>query len=161
MKLQPVTSSQPLFGDRTAYVGSAQDFEALQEFTSWPTGNFVLMLLADFREWPGGAFVDWAAQVIGAGAVYVCCWGPGCRRAEDCFDEADVYLEETAGRELPVIMTTSHSDEPIEEALWFAANSTWPDEAYAANCHSLVAVAVSDRAWEEQTHAFLTAEPVK
>jgi hypothetical protein len=57
---------------------------------------------------------------VDAGASYVCAWGPDCEQVEESFDYSSFLPE--YGKEL-ALMTTSHKDEPIEEALWFAFNS--------------------------------------
>jgi hypothetical protein len=47
--------------------------------------------------------------------------GPDCEQVEESFDYSSFLPE--CGEELAFTqMTTSHKDEPIEEALWFAFN---------------------------------------
>jgi hypothetical protein len=89
----------------------------------------------------------------------VCCWGPGARRLEDCFDEAAVYLglDEPPDLTDDVVMTTSHEDEPLEEAVWFAAWSTYPTPRYAAETRALLAVSVGADAWDDRITAYLRA----
>jgi len=65
---------------------------------------------------------------VNAGASYVCAWGGNSSEIEEAFDYS-AFLPEF-GDPLPfTLMTTSHVDEPLEEALWFAFyNATLPDE---------------------------------
>ena len=65
---------------------------------------------------------------VEAGASYVCAWGPASDEVEEMFDYASFLPE--LGEPLPfTLMTTSHRDEPLEDALWFAFyNATPPDD---------------------------------
>lgn len=69
-----------------------------------------------------------AREWIDAGASYVCAWGQASGAVEAAFDHASFLPE--FGNPLPfTLMTTSHPDEPLEEALWFAFyNATPPDD---------------------------------
>jgi hypothetical protein len=63
--------------------------------------------------------VEGARAWVDAGACYVCAWGLASARIEETFDYAS-YLPEL-GEPLPyTLMTTSHENESLEEALWFA-----------------------------------------
>ncbi|MEQ1716003.1 MAG: hypothetical protein ABL907_08470 [Hyphomicrobium sp.] len=65
---------------------------------------------------------DLARQLIGAGAFYVCTWGIDCERMHDAVDNAGMEREQLEPRSLeeyPVVMTTWHSKESLDEALWF------------------------------------------
>ncbi len=107
----------------------------------------------------GAALVDNASLLIERGASYVCCWGPGAERLEDAFDEAGV-LRELKANSLPtddVLMTTSHDQESLEEALWFAAWSTYPTAAYEATTRTLIAVAVGQAEWHREMLSYLSA----
>lgn len=157
MRLTPVATAVPLLDDRRAFVAYAADFTGLFAPTKWPDGHFVLLVLADVSTWPDAHFAEWAEGVLRAGAVYVCCWGPGADRLEERIDEAAQEIERRAGLHLPVIMTSQHESETMDEALWFAANATWPAEEYEDTCDALVVVAVGDPAWQERAVEYLAA----
>src|SRR4051812_31068639 len=65
---------------------------------------------------------------IDAGASYVCAWGPDSPAVEEAFDYASFLPE--LGEPIPfTLMTTSHKNETLEDALWFAFyNATHSDE---------------------------------
>jgi hypothetical protein len=91
------------------------------------------------------------------GVVYLCAWGPNAGWVETLFDLAFGARELETGHEPPIVMTTSHENESLEEALWFATNSTWPDTAFETTCKSVVALAVGDRTWHDRIRDHLLA----
>ncbi|BEP14407.1 hypothetical protein acdb102_27180 [Acidothermaceae bacterium B102] len=62
-----------------------------------------------------------AEQLIEGGVFYVSCWGPGCERVHDVFDEVDVQLDIQHGSQPSrgVVTTSWHDDETLQEALAF------------------------------------------
>jgi hypothetical protein len=72
--------------------------------------------------------VQQARRWLDAGAAYVCSWGPGAPETEESFDYAS-FLPELGDPVPYTVMTTSHSNETLEEALWFAFwNARPPDD---------------------------------
>ena len=142
--------------DRSVYSGLAASLETAAADINILARRFVLVVAADTSECAGPDLVAAAAALLRAGASYVCCWGPDCKRLHDCFDEADidVNLDSTDER---FLMTTWHSDEPLEEALWFAAHVTLPASAYATDTQALVAISIGSPEWAEQMAAYLDA----
>jgi hypothetical protein len=118
----------------------------LPDFQSFPTlfglsvPHFVAFLAADFTSVESAAIVDLGARLVRHGCVYFCIWGPGCERAHDLIDESCTTIE-------PVIMTTWHSDESLEQALWFFAFNAYPDEAYVNAGTGKVAICVGNNTW--------------
>ena len=92
--------------------------------------------------------VETARAWVNAGVCYVCAWGPNSAEVEETFDYASFLPE--LGDPVPfTLMTTSHADEPLEEALWFAFyNSKAPDELEDGTCPVVV---VADTAALEAT----------
>lgn len=82
-------------------------------------GNYVLLIAS---EKPTVALsIKTARAWVDAGASYICAWGPDCEQVEESFDYS-TFLPEY-GEELAfTLLTTTHQDEPVEEALWFAFN---------------------------------------
>ena len=115
--------------------------------------------VSDILALPGRHFVcllAWAsvdqtdAEILGfmrtlarAGCVYLCCWGPGCERAHDMFDQAD--LERAP--EGPFAMSTWHAAEPLAEAIWFALFNAHPDDAFFDDCGSTVGITIGSSEW--------------
>jgi len=99
---------------RSAAVVRVEDFTSP---VSVDAGSYVLVIAS---EKPTAALgIKTARAWVDAGALYVCAWGPDCEQVEESFDYSSFLPE--YGKEL-ALMTTSHKDEPIEEALWFAFN---------------------------------------
>jgi hypothetical protein len=50
-------------------------------------------------------------------------------------------------------MTTWHSKEPLDEAIFFALNSAWPVEDYADECECTLAVCIASHQMAEAVRA--------
>lgn len=114
-------------------------------------GKYVLLVASGrasihFTEAHARAWVE-------AGASYICAWGPAASELEEAFDYA-AFLPEL-GEPLPfTLMTTSHKNETLQEALWFAFyNGKAPDEAGDGACP--VVVVVDSKALEAQSVAWM------
>lgn len=90
-------------------------------------GARYILVLASGRK-SGVLSVAAARRWIDAGASYVCAWGPLAAEVEEMFDYASFLPE--CGEPIPhTLMTTSHHDDTIGEALWFAFyNARAPDD---------------------------------
>jgi hypothetical protein len=91
-----------------------------------------------------------ANWLLDAGAVYLCCWGRDCERVHDAIDDADINKNPSCE---PVVMTTWHSKEPLDEAIYFALNIAWPDGEYAEGCGCVLAVCVANHEMAETVRA--------
>ncbi len=120
----------------------------LANFSSLPTSlplsspHFVALLAADATGTDSAAITDLGRQLLSAGCVYFCTWGPDCERVHDIFDEECFEVE-------PVIMTTWHSGETLDEALWFFAFTAFPDSRYEGTCTSALAISIGNTTWEQ------------
>jgi hypothetical protein len=120
-----------------------------------PTSKyFGLLLVADTRGVDPSLIEGIATQLLEAGLVYMCAWGPECERLHDIFDEADVVrgLDGNASAEPSddVVMTTWHKDESLKEALQFFVHSAFATESYAKECRDWVIATIGNRNWEEE-----------
>lgn len=80
---------------------------------------------------------------VGAGASYICAWGPQSSAIEEAFDYASFLPE--LGDPLPfTLMTTSHEKESPEEALRFAFYCGWPPDDLDSELNSVVVVVDSE-----------------
>ncbi len=131
MKHHLTASKTPL----PIYTEWVADIKATLEI-EFPTEYVVLFWAADFRLIAGSEIVDLAKSLLFKGIHYVCCWGPECEKAHDCFDEAKVILEIDNGFERHV-MTTWHSDESLDEALWFCIYNATPEDEFGINAQLL------------------------
>ena len=101
-----------------------------------------------------------AQRLVDAGCVYFCAWGPGCERAHDIFDEQrDVIFDEPLADDAPVIMTTWHQDDSLDEALWYFLRTTWPHDAYIDTCRSALALTIANQDWADHVERRLRDIP--
>jgi hypothetical protein len=109
---------------RRASVIKVERFEG-SEPLSVASGRYVLLIASERPS--SGCTAELARSWIDAGASYVCAWGSASDDIEEAFDYASFLPE--LGQPLPfTLMTTSHKDEPLEAALWFAFyNAAAPD----------------------------------
>lgn len=71
--------------------------------------------VSDIWQW------DLSRWLVAAGCRYMLAWGPACETWADSVEEAS--LEAADYEELPadrVVMTSSHEEEELSEAFWFA-----------------------------------------
>ena len=89
-----------------------------------------------------------ALTLLRAGAVYFCCYGPDSERVHDIIDEQIVQsaIEEDGS----VIMTTWHSEETLQDALWFFVTNSFPDDKYLNTCRAGVAISCGNSSWDGQ-----------
>jgi hypothetical protein len=80
------------------------------------TAKFACLIAWDARSARVEELSAIARQLLDAGAVYVCAWGPGCERVHDIFDEERDGPNPLTSTD-PVVMTTWHDDESLAEAL--------------------------------------------
>ena len=117
-----------------------------------PTPEFVLAIAADTTHVEDPRLFAVCTALLRSGAGYACCWGPGCKRLHDMFDQASASLGVRADS---VVMTTWDDDEPWEETLWFATNAAFPHPGYEAAFASVVVVTVAEETWFRQACSYL------
>lgn len=123
--------------------------------------HFVLFLAWDARATADETVLVFAREVIRDGLSYIVAWGPDCERVHDVFDDADI-LENPASNEVDtgaVIMSTWHSQDSLEEALWFAVNSAYPAAPYDVTTASLIAAVIADANLEKVVKGYLSNLP--
>jgi hypothetical protein len=86
--------------------------------------------------------------LIKAGCVYFVCWGPSCEWVHDIIDESDPYTES-------IIMTTWHSNESLEEAIWYFLNVTWPDKEFEETFRASLGLTVGSTEWASKVKTAL------
>ena len=110
---------------------------------SMPSRHFVAFLAADASGIGADMLADLSRKLLRAGCVYFCAWGTDCERVHDAFDFECLEVE-------PVIMTTWHSKESLDEALWFIIFNAYPDDGYFDTTRSALAISIGNPAWDEQ-----------
>jgi hypothetical protein len=124
MELVKTTLTHPGTGRRAAIV-RVRDFASTSPVRV-AAGPCLLFIATETQR---VGFTEKAARAwIDAGVSYVCAWGPNSPAVEDVFDYASFLPE--LGEPIPfTLMTTSHKNETLEDALWFAFyNATHSDE---------------------------------
>lgn len=131
------------FGDRDLYALDLRHYKIPPGAFAAIQGHFIACLALDGNEAKDEEIKTIAADLIGAGCAYICCWGPDCQRVHDLVDREDETLH-PAG---PWRMTTWQNDVHLAEALWFAINSAWPDAAFEATTHAVVGITFRNEDW--------------
>ena len=109
--------------------------------------SFGLFLAMDARGIENIVILAYAREMFKMGLAYLCAWGPDCERVHDLFDAA-ICGEVPDPTNQNIVMTTWHSDEPLEEALWYFAIAAFPAEDYSKTCTDWVAGCVGNPHWE-------------
>ncbi|MBZ5508999.1 MAG: hypothetical protein LAO78_26360 [Acidobacteriia bacterium] len=145
------------FPEKTVSLCMAQTLEELPTLITPSGPHFVLLIAMDATEIRNHSICAVAERLLDRGAIYVCAWGPECRKVEDAFDEAIVQRnpDET---DRNVVFTTAHSQESIEEAVWFFLNCAWPAEDYVYTCSDWIAAVIKNPALEAEVRKKLLAE---
>jgi hypothetical protein len=133
---------------RDIYLCSSETIESLVQQIVPPSPHFGLLLAADARSLDADRIGLVAESLLNKGLAYLCAWGPDCERVHDIFDEMIVEVDPEQNK--GVILTTWHSKEPLEEALWFFVNSAFPNEAYEDSCNAWIAAPIGFPEWERQ-----------
>jgi hypothetical protein len=129
--------------NRSLFVIEADRPEDVPSEIDVPGPNFVCFLAWDTHELEVSVIAAVAERLLRAGCVYACCWGPGCSRAHDIFDEVELELRPGG----PWALTTLHPRESLASALWFAMFSSWPEETFTKSCRSVVAISIGSTKW--------------
>ena len=135
--------------ERNLFVLHLETPESFPDSLTLSSPRFACLMAWDSRNVDVERIAELAAKLLNAGAVYVCVWGPDCKRVHDIIDKVHVgpNPSPTVDR---VVMTTWHSKEPLAEAIWFALRSTNPDEDYAEGCVSTLGITVGNLSWHEE-----------
>ncbi|MFL5914873.1 MAG: hypothetical protein ACJ752_04450 [Gaiellaceae bacterium] len=84
-------------------------------------GQFTLLVAATALVDDAPLVRRFAADAVASGCAYVCTWGQGCEHVHHLFDEASIGADR-------FVMSTSHADESLAEALYFALVDALPEE---------------------------------
>ena len=127
-----------------------------------PSPQFIVFVACDATNIDDEYLQAFARSALNSGAVYLCAWGPDCQRIENAFD----HLVETGQAGPSNLLTTSHSKETLESAMWFAMSCAWPPKALPSGgfserdelCDSVVFLSVNGGDWDAVIHQGL-ADP--
>jgi hypothetical protein len=123
-----MTSARPVLITVDEARGGAFYHLRLDGYADWPASglglaspHFILLIIADATAAEKDAERAAARRAIKQGLVFMCAWGPGCEHIEETFDWA--FLELPDAQALPVLMTTQHSGESLDDAVEFFPTS--------------------------------------
>lgn len=145
-KLSPNVTSAA-FADKPAkdlYFCSGSSVERLPIEITPSSKCFGLFIAMDARTVDNECIERVATRLIAKGLVYLCAWGPDCERVHDAFDRAAVVANPEPTDD-DVIMTTWHSNETLEEALWYFVNCALATKAYERTCRDWVVATVGNQ----------------
>src|ERR1700681_2388283 len=117
-------------------------FASLPESIALPSNHFIAFLAADASGTDAVILQRFARGLLDAGCIYFCAWGTDCERVHNVFDGECLDVD-------PVIMTTWHSEDSLDDALWFFVYSAYPDDGYLDTCRSALALTVGHPEWDE------------
>lgn len=119
-----------------------------------PGERFVALVVSDFDALSDEALNELSRQLIDQGCVYLCCWGNGCERFHDLFDQQwmnggfDPQSTDT-------IMTTWHANESLEGFLRFGLFFTEPSCGFRERCNTTIVIVINDSATAKKIRAVL------
>lgn len=126
--------------ERDLFFIAAPEIADIPPAFTFPSQNFAALLVTDSTRIADEALATFSTSFVRAGCSYFCSWGPDCERAHDIFERQCLDID-------PVIMTTWHADEPLDEAIWFFLRTTFPDDAYFDTTRTGLAVVVGAPDW--------------
>jgi hypothetical protein len=142
---------------KTVYLAVCNSISELPNCVRVGSKYFGLFLAMDARGADVSEIGKVASQLIQRGLGYLCAWGSDCERVHDIFDESSVEkeLKENGGMKDSddVVMTTSHADEPLNEALWFFVHSAFVTEGYEKGCRDWVIATIGNSEWEQEVRS--------
>lgn len=146
--MKPELLSHDSVTDRDLYFLSLPDLKKFPESISLGSEHFAVFIAAYATHLDVDSISTMAQRLIRSGAAYVCCYGPGCERVHDIFDE--IQISEKTTDDDSVIMTTWHDNDTLLDALWFFAANSLPDEKYFDTCKAGLAISIGNPEWDAQ-----------
>jgi hypothetical protein len=136
------------FPEKVFYLCPADSIENLRDKTSCSTANFGLFVAMNATGVADDSILQGAKKLLSKGLACLCTWGPDCERVHDLFDIAarDVNSELSGD---DVIMTTWHSSESMEDALWFFVHSAFVTQEFEMTCKDWIIAPISNPEWEQ------------
>ena len=122
---------------------AASSLDDLPDALSDLSSPFVFFIAADATSITEQTILEVGKKLLSHGMIYACVWGPDCEKFHDILDAAIVQRNPSESS-ANVVMTTWHSKETLEKAVWFFLNCAWPAPAYKQACESWVAAAIGN-----------------
>jgi len=141
-RVQHIGRSEFESTERELFSLALPDFNSNPGPLSLPTRHFVAFLAANADGVDTKILRKFARWLLDQGCVSFCAWGLDCERVHDIFDGECFDVE-------PVIMTTWHAADTLDEALWFFVYTAFEDDGYSKTCGSRLAISVGNSDWDE------------
>ena len=137
---------------KAVFLISARKIEELAGQLQLPCPRFVLLLMQDATN-RNEQLPETLGQLLDAGCVAFCAWGPECEQVHDIMD--DVIIARDLDRQAATILTTWHDDEPFDETLDYAV--MWPalDDNYADGCDAVIVANIGGVTDPDELHRML------
>ena len=140
--------------ERPIYLVSVPTFRELVGRFDVTAGHFTLFVVSDASNVSADSISEVAESALQAGCVYICTWGNDCERVHDIFDEVIVGNDPNQTVK-SVIMTTWHSRDTLDDALWFFLHCAWPADDYIDQTIAEIIAVVGDGEWAAQITDYL------
>jgi hypothetical protein len=140
--MSPVRIGRSEVSERELFSLALPDFQSLPDSISLPSRHFIAFLAADATGIDSAVLSECSRRLLQAGCVCFCAWGADCERVHDVFDLECLDTE-------PLIMTNWHSEESLDEALWFFVYTAFSDDGYEDTTRSGLAISIGRPDWAE------------
>ncbi|MBV9071276.1 MAG: hypothetical protein JO231_21355 [Acidobacteria bacterium] len=137
---------------RRVHLGFAREFADIRT-VALPSSSFLVLLGGDTTGVPIDLIYSTAECLLDRGAAYILCWGDGATVCEDIVDEA-AAMRAVDNPDNPIIMTTAHEGESLDEVLRFATTVAVPAEPLTAAA-DLVLIFHENVSWYSEAHNVL------
>lgn len=121
-----------------------------------PSRYFSCLCVMDARSVSADDLGSLSVQLLRAGCVYFCAWGPDCGRVHDVMDEILVG-DNPPWTSFEDIMTTWHEDS-LAEALEFFLKWTIPYNGFQVECRSGLVIVVGSTSWSQEIADYISNE---
>jgi len=160
--------------NRTFWYFGAKSFDNVPSDFSELGTFFCTLIVCEASKSDTDAAYEMAARLIHRGNSYVCCWGLGCNLVETQFDMfyvCDEAGESKAGHSLSgtkrflfPLITTSHAEEPLREAVWYFLHVVLPHDAASHTeidmhepwpCTDWLAIVIGKDEWKDEVWGYM------
>jgi hypothetical protein len=148
---------------RQVFTLFAESLDAFPEQLTLPGPYFTCLFVCAEEPWSGEGIERVANILLDAGLVYLCAWGFLSGAVHIIFDlaiarrEIDKEHVSVTPGDSPVIMTTDHENDSLDEALWYALWVALPHDAFFEEWDTIVAITVGNREWADQIEQRLSS----
>jgi hypothetical protein len=134
------------YADGALYLLDLDEPNDLPQQLELPSRKFVCLIAWDSVKCDVTCIANLAKRTMELGAAAVSVWGNDCERVHDVFDEmASDRVEYDMNK--PVLMTTWHSNETLDEAVWFVLHSSIVDDLLEKDCKTTLAISIGNPTW--------------